>query len=284
VVLGKRVLESGDLPIVIPRRGSVSVFLTSEPSKHVGISFLFDDLNAPITMAVSRCEGPQNVQLGQDTSRVGRRMLSIFDSGPSLQYVIELSTSGESVQGSLQIVRTTFRDGEKCTDDCDRLLQFPLPNDVNVDGYHMAKHALFRYQFGRRDVLMLARHTFRSMRAADYGPAIVLDLSQWDGKTPGIDVGKPRHHSHKRGIDIDVSLYDNAAVARLRAFCDTKPASFRGKNFEHVYFANGEALSTTAHLVCQTGRVHDFNAYAVTKCWGSCFRQVLSRSASWINS
>jgi hypothetical protein len=223
-------------------------------------------------MLVSKCAGPNVVQLGVDTSGLGRRMLAIFDPDVPTLHVIELSTSDDVVVGTLRIARTTFRDAAECSDDCDRLLQFPLPNDVIVDGYHMANHALFRYQFGRRDALMLTRYAFRKMRKAGYGPAIVLDLSQWDGKTPGTDVGKPRHHSHKRGIDIDVSLYDNAAVARLRPFCDTKAARLRNKEFELIYSANDAELSASDQLVCEAGRVHDFNAYAVGKMLGLLFQ------------
>jgi len=69
-----------------------------------------------------------------------------------------------------------------------------------------------------------------------------------------------------------VSLYDNAAVARLSSFCDTKPAPFRSRNFEHVYFASEDVFARSPQLVCQTGRVHDFNAYAVTKMLGLLFQ------------
>jgi hypothetical protein len=45
------------------------------------------------------------------------------------------------------------------------------------------------------------------------------DLSQWDGETPGTDVGAPRHASHQRGKDVDLSLYGTDGGAQWRSFC-----------------------------------------------------------------
>ena len=47
------------------------------------------------------------------------------------------------------------------------------------------------------------------------------DLSQWNGETPGLDVGAPRHASHQRGKDIDISLYGADGLAPWRSYCRT---------------------------------------------------------------
>lgn len=48
------------------------------------------------------------------------------------------------------------------------------------------------------------------------------DLSQWDGQTPGTDVGAPRHASHQRGKDVDLSLYGLDGQSVWRSYCTTE--------------------------------------------------------------
>ena len=79
---------------------------------------------------------------------------------------------------------------------------------------------VMRYQFGRRDLLMMVRYTAQQMALAGYGPIIPEDFSQWDGETPGVDRGAPRHASHQRGKDVDISLYGLDGQAPWRTYCE----------------------------------------------------------------
>ena len=267
--------EEGELPIVVPAGGMTSVSFKSDPQQHVGLVLLFDEPDAPITMSVSRTESGSEKLLGADKSGLGRRMLSVFDPGDPREYLVDISTTGARVSCVLSIIRTNFADASTCNSDCGRLLQLPLPSNQLIDGYRPTTNTLFRYQFGRRDLIMFVRHVAHTMRQAGYGLVIPLDLSQWDGDTPGMDVGKPRHHSHKRGRDVDLSLFDNSATARLRAYCDTMPSPEKGLEpspGEYIYSRKVRSdASSSGQLVCRSGRVHDFNAYAIAQMLGLFF-------------
>jgi len=212
--------------------------------------------------------------LGTDSEGVGRRMLSVFSSGPVEEIIVRVINGAVPVRCDVEITRTDFTDGDSCSGGCEDLLQLPLPMQPAEDGYRMTSHSIFRYQFGRRDVVMYFRDVARKMRRADYGTLIPLDLSQWDGATPGVDVGSPRHSSHKRGIDIDIGLLDNSATSRLREFCDTTPAAQKNAPLirrEFVYAGAKRIMANTVPLVCKLGTAHDFNAYAVAKMLGLFF-------------
>jgi hypothetical protein len=104
-------------------------------------------------------------------------------------------------------------------------MQLPLPIDPSVDGYATAVSTVFRYQFGRRDLVMLVRHAGQRVASRGIAPFIPEDLSQWDGQTPGVDVGAPRHASHKRGRDVDVSVYGTDGQAPWRSYCSVDSTS-----------------------------------------------------------
>lgn len=245
----------------------------SDPQEHIGITFLFENGNVPVVMSLVRWEGDTPRLIGQDSQGFGRRMLSVFDPGAPKEYIIELVSRGSSVSGVLQIARTSFQDGMACQDDCSRLLQLPLPL-IHSDGYKITRHTLFRYQFGRRDVLMFIRYAAKQMSASGYGCIIPLDLSQWDGKTPGTDIGKPRHRSHRNGIDADLSLYDNAAKAQLRSFCDLQQSRAEGEEELEIAYSQPAEMQMplgSRPMVCRQNQVHDFNAYAIAKLLGIFF-------------
>src|SRR4051794_24678162 len=155
----KIVFHEGDMPIVVPAGATVQISFKSEPNKHISLVLLFADLNAPVVVAVER-DGRREL-LGSDASGLGRRMLSIFDPGTPTQYMVDISTSGPSIECLFRIVRREFHDGSTCENDCAELLQLPLPVDPRIDGYRMTANTLFRYQFGRRDVIMFIRHVAR---------------------------------------------------------------------------------------------------------------------------
>jgi hypothetical protein len=84
---------------------------------------------------------------------------------------------------------------------------------------------VFRYQFGRRDLVMLTRHLGRTLAARSYAPFVPEDFSQWNGETPGADVGALRHASHQRGKDVDLSLYGLDGQAPWRSYCNAVTSS-----------------------------------------------------------
>jgi hypothetical protein len=126
---------------------------------------------------------------------------------------------------TLNLTRTPFTDGIHCLDDCAHLLQLPTRNDPEVDGYTYDAATIFRYQFGRRDLVMFLRYTAQQRVLEGKRPIIPQDFSQWDGQTPGTDVGAPRHLSHQRGKDVDVSLYAADGESIWQSYCTTEAVS-----------------------------------------------------------
>ncbi|MBK6515935.1 MAG: hypothetical protein IPM79_04240 [Polyangiaceae bacterium] len=188
-------------------------------NEHVGFFLRFASGIPGVTLELSRWDGQAAQALAITDGGIGLRTLAAFDaSGPRTFWLRVGAQSG--FEGTLEVVRTPFADGPTCDDDCDRLLQLPVANDPEVDGYDWRPSTVFRYQFGRRDLLMLLRYAGQQMALAGRAPFIPEDLSQWDSLTPGTDVGAPRHASHQNGKDVDLSLYGSDGLCEWRSYCD----------------------------------------------------------------
>lgn len=218
-----------------------------QPSEHAGFFLTFDAGSA--VLELSRWDGAVPVVLGFTDGGAGLRTLAAFDGSEPRTFWLRVTSAEPDFQGVLKVTRTPFADGSKCTDDCDRLLQLPMRNDPAFDGYDWTPSTIFRYQFGRRDLVMSTRHAARRMVIAGRSPIFPEDFSQWDGETPGDDVGAPRHVSHQRGKDVDISLYGTDGLAVWRSFCDT--------------------IDTNDGTVCADGSVHDFDGRANAELFGA---------------
>lgn len=84
----------------------------------------------------------------------------------------------------------------------------PRSASAIADGYYLATER--RYAFLRRDLVMLIRYAACRVarRFPGTSPIGLSDLSQSDGRTPGTDVGSPRHPtSTHTGNDMDLAYY-----------------------------------------------------------------------------
>ncbi|MCC6526029.1 MAG: hypothetical protein IT373_25505 [Polyangiaceae bacterium] len=208
--------------VVLAADGLDAVFrVESAPGEHVHFWLSFADEPELLELSVERWNGVGIDTLGTTDAGHGLRTLALFDAGEPRTYWARVHTDAAAFDGTLTVTRTPFADASTCVEDCERLLQLPLPIDAAVDGYATAPSTVFRYQFGRRDLVMLLRYAGRSMADSGHAPFVPEDLSQWDGETPGTDVGAPRHASHKRGRDVDVSLYGTDGLAPWRSYCET---------------------------------------------------------------
>lgn len=214
----------GDQGVSIAAKGETIFRVETRPGEHVHFMLTFDPPKQPVVMEVERWMGDARKALGETDGGGGLRTLAVFDGDDAATFWVRI-TSTEPFVGKLTVTRTPFADGVKCASDCARLLQLPLPNDPSVDGYATDGGTVFRYQFGRRDMVMLLRSAGRRMIAMGKPPFYPYDLSQWNGETPGVDVGSPRHASHQRGKDVDVSLYGADGKAHWRSFCTTTSVS-----------------------------------------------------------
>ncbi len=220
---GEKPAVDGEQPISIPAKGEVILRVDTKPTEHVHFMLTFDPPSQPVVMRVDRWSGAPT-ELGATDGGGGLRTLAVFDPTGSATFWVRI-TSSAAFTGKLTVTRTPFADGVACAADCARLMQLPLPNDPLVDGYDTDSGTVFRYWFGRRDMLMLLRHAARRMIAMGKTPFFPYDLSQWNGETPGVDTGSPRHASHQRGKDVDVSLYGSDGKSHWRSFCTTTSTS-----------------------------------------------------------
>ena len=216
---GEKPSVDGAQTITIPAKGEAILRVETKPTEHVQFMLTFDPPSQPVILRVDRWDGMAH-EIGVTDGGGGLRTLAVFDGVKPATYWVRI-TSTAAFTGKLTITRTPFADGLKCPSDCAHLLQLPLPNDPAVDGYTNDSGTVFRYQFGRRDMLMLLRNAAHRMIAFGKAPFYPYDLSQWNGETPGVDVGAPRHASHQRGKDVDVSLFGADGKSMWRSFCTT---------------------------------------------------------------
>ncbi len=98
------------------------------------------------------------------------------------------------------------------------LLGMPSPL-VRDDGYLLERPN--RYQFARPDVVAFLREGFRDTRARfRRDPIGIIDITQWDGRRPALDVGNPRHVSHDGGRDVDIAIPSTVEPSLQRDHCD----------------------------------------------------------------
>lgn len=218
VVPGAQLATEGDLPVAVGEDGALIFRVEVPAQEHVGLMLSFEPTHADVVLYVDRFDGTGASALGLTDAGRGIRTLAVYEPDASRTYWVRVE-SADALSGTLSISRTGFVDGATCIEDCERLLQLPLPVDPLQDGYDWTAGTVMRYWFGRRDLLMFTRYAAREMAAMGYAPFIPEDFSQWDGETPGMDTGYPRHASHQRGKDVDISLYGSDGQAPWRSYC-----------------------------------------------------------------
>ena len=221
---GSPVAQSGANPVTLAAGRDVVFRVEAKPGEHVGLMLTFSPTGAAAVLQVDRWNGHAPGELARTDGGVGRRALAVYEPSAARTYWVRVR-SPVVLSGNLQVTRTSFQDAIACPADCDRLLQLPLPIDPRIDGYTSDAGTVFRYQFGRRDLVMFIRHAGQVVAAAGMTPIIPYDFSQWDSLTPGTDVGALRHVSHQRGKDIDVSLYGSDGVSVWRSYCTAHTSS-----------------------------------------------------------
>jgi hypothetical protein len=210
----------GDNPIAVGAGAEQILRVDVAVGEHVAFELRFPARTAGVRMHVDRWDGAAVVPLQLTDAGPGLRVLAVTDPSGPRTFWVRVDAEEELAGATLTITRTPFEEGPTCADDCARLMQLPLPNDPAVDGYAV-DGSVFRYQFGRRDLVMFIRAAGRRVAADGMQPFHVADLSQWDGATPGTDTGNLRHVSHQRGKDVDISLYGDDGAAPFRSYCTT---------------------------------------------------------------
>lgn len=191
----------------------------ARPAEHVTFRLDFTPTTADLRWELYRFDGREALLLAHNNSAdlqewEGFRVAAVLDPDASRTFWIRFRREGgSSASGTLRIDRVPFTDGETCTDDCDRLLVLPQPND-STDGYGVPGHTIYPFQYGRRDILMAIRHAGRVMSAEGSAWFTVKDLSRWDGLV------WPDHDTHEAGLHADLSIINQAGEPVWASFCD----------------------------------------------------------------
>jgi hypothetical protein len=217
---GETPADEGAVAVTATSSTPALVRIETAPDEHVTFFLTFDADLRDIELEVLRWDGTEAVRLGVTDAGPGLRTLAAFDGSGTRTFWARVTTGLPTLAATLTITRTPFEDGPMCLDDCARLLQLPLPNDPAVDGYATRASTVFRYQYGRRDLLMFVRHAAQRVAELGMAPLVPEDFSQWNGETPGDDVGSPRHASHQRGKDVDISLHGLDGRNEWRSYCE----------------------------------------------------------------
>lgn len=214
--------RDGAQSLSVPANEELTLRFDALPAEHVGLRLDFTPADAAAVLSIDRWDGANPAELWRTDGGNGIRVLAVFDPRGPRSFWVRARSSVRLTSARLTVTRTPFADGPRCAADCARLLQLPIRVDRDEDGYDHTLGTVMRYQFGRRDLLMFVRWAGRQMAAQGRSYFVPEDLSQWDGATPGQDRGAPRHASHQRGKDVDLSLYGTDGQAPWRSYCTTR--------------------------------------------------------------
>lgn len=124
----------------------------------------------------------------------------------------------------------------------------PASPQARADGYYLGSEA--RYSYLRRDLTLLVRHAACEVMQHFPGttPLGLSDLSQADGLTPGMDMGRARHpESTHRGNDLDVAYFQTDGANNPQIICGD--GSDRNGNGSPGRFNNGYYCTTDDNIV-----------------------------------
>ncbi len=144
-------------------------------------------------------------------------------------------------------------------------LPFPDPDDGFVEnGYMFEDYSYSNYRWARREVIMYLRYALYEVQQQFPGtnPLGIIDISQRDGLTPGMDIGSLRHPetTHDQGGNIDVAYYQTGSNNSARIICDAEGGSNDG------YYCDPSAVDThivdlqrTAYFIAKLACLPDCN-------------------------
>jgi len=124
----------------------------------------------------------------------------------------------------------------------------PDSSTATEDGYFIDTYR--KYAWIRRDLAMLIEHAacMVAQRFPGTRPIGISDLSQSDGRTPGLDVGRARHPtSTHRGNDMDLAYYQTDGLNDTQIVCGD--GSDRNGNGRPGTYNDGYFCTTEENIV-----------------------------------
>jgi hypothetical protein len=154
--------------------------------------------------------------------------------------------------------------GTSCTD----LIMLPGSSDpdsaeARAAGYFIDTHA--RYTYLRRDLIRVLQYAACrvAQRFPGTNPIGISDLSQSDGRTPGLDVGDARHPTTThRGNDLDLAYYQTDGLNDTQIVCGD--GSDRNGNGRPGTYNDGYFCTTERNIVDWPRQAFFFAVLAVT--------------------
>jgi hypothetical protein len=140
-----------------------------------------------------------------------------------------------------------------CTSGCSEIIAMPGSYDPRstqamADGYYIATDE--SYAFLRRDLTMILQYAAceTANRFPGTTPLGLSDLSQADGMTPGVDVGRARHPtSTHRGSDLDIAYYQTDGSNNPQIICGD--GSDRNPNGRPGTYNDGYFCTTETNII-----------------------------------
>jgi hypothetical protein len=189
----------------------------------------------------------------------GEDHLSVLSLSGNKEFFFQVYGDSGAVNGyNLNVSLAPYSDGPDCSaeydsDECLGLLDnqiklyhfpFPDPDDGFVgNGYLLETYSTYRW--ARREVIMYIRYALHEVQQQFPGtnPLGIIDISQRDGLTPGMDTCNLRHpeKTHSQGGNIDVAYYQTGSDNSARIICDAEGGSNDG------YYCEPTAVDT--HIV-----------------------------------
>ena len=189
----------------------------------------------------------------------GEDYLSVLSLSGNKEFFFQVFGAPGAVNGyNLNVALAPYSDGTDCSaeydsDDCLGLVDnqiklyhfpFPDPDDGFVEnGYLLETYS--KYRWARREVIMYLRYALYEVQQQFPGtnPLGIIDISQRDGLTPGMDTCNLRHpeRTHSQGGNIDVAYYQTGSDNSARIICDADDGSNDG------YYCDPSAVDT--HIV-----------------------------------
>lgn len=236
---GEKKVTSGSVSVTASSSYGVPLRIDAKAGEHIHFRLDFSG-GSTASMEVLGWDGVSARSLGVTDWGPSLRVLSALD--PKKARTFWVRTKGNFTKGTMKIVRTPFTDGVRCTSDCARLMQLPLPLDPKSDGYFTHPAGKYAYQFGRRDLIMLLRHAGRKLALNGYKPCPIKDYSKWDGSRP------PGHASHTRGKDLDTCVVQLSQGPVWKPLCQVDSSSNCVKGTDTGFDGKGMALFLGAFL------------------------------------
>ena len=210
---GEKLVDSGTFEMVLGK-GELwgpPLRVDAKTAEHLGFRLELASAKADVDMEVLAWAGGGVKSLGLTNWGPGFRVLAALD--PFAPCTFWVRARGTEERGSMAIARTPIEQGPSCREECDHLLQLPLPIDSKRQGYAIAPGSVFAYQFGRRELLMALFASGLRVAEAKIAPFEVKRISRWDGGQP------PSHRSHTNGVDVDLSLYNSGGETVWHPLC-----------------------------------------------------------------